>query len=59
MPSVSTDEQQMVRSLIATPEDMNMQIVYLLSFGRFYTYNYASQNMSATQSQSALAMNSF
>ena len=59
MPSVSTDEQQMVRSLIATPEDMNMQIVYLLSFGRFYTYNYASQNMSASQSQSALAMNSF
>ena len=59
IPSVSSDEQQMVRSLIATPEDMNMQIVYLLSFGRFYTYNYASQTVSTSQSQSSLAMNSF
>lgn len=59
MPALSYDERQMVRSLIATPEDMNMQVVYLLSFGRFYTYNYASQGMTPSQSQSSLAMNSF
>lgn len=59
MPSISTEEQQMVRSLISTREDMNMQIVYLLSFGRFYTYNYASQAVAASQSRSSLAMNSF
>lgn len=60
MPSLSPDQNQMVRSLIATPEDMNMQAMYLLSVGRFYAYNYdMAQNSSQSSSQTSLAMNSF
>lgn len=59
LPSVSSEQKQMVRSLIATPEDMNMQAMYLLSVGRFYTYNYNIANSAQTPSQTSLAMNSF
>lgn len=59
MPSVSADQKQMVRSLIATQEDMNMQAMYLLSVGRFYTYNYDVATAPQGQSQASLAMNSF
>lgn len=59
MPSVSADQKQMVRSLIATQEDMNMQAMYLLSVGRFYTYNYDMASTPQGQSQASLAMNSF
>lgn len=59
LPSVSSDQKQMVRSLIATPEDMNMQAMYLLSVGRFYTYNYDLENSAQAPSQASLAMNSF
>lgn len=59
LPSVSSEQKQMVRSLIATPEDMNMQAMYLLSVGRFYTYNYNMANSAQTPSQTSLAMNSF
>ncbi len=59
LPSVSADEMQMVRSLISTEEDMNMQILYLLGVGRFYTYDYGSTETAARQSQSSVAMKSF
>ncbi len=52
--NVNDDEKQMIRSLISTEEERNMQVIYLLGIGRFYTYDY--QN--ADQSQSAVAMNS-
>ena len=44
----------MVKSLISTEEEKNMQIVYLLGIGRFYTYDYNNPN----QSQSSVAMKS-
>ena len=59
LPSVSADQKQMVRSLIATPEDMNMQAMYLLSVGRFYTYNNDMANSEQTSTQTSMAMNSF
>ena len=59
LPTVSEDVQQMVRNLISTEEDMNMQILYLLGVGRFYTYNYDATEAAANQSQSAVAMKSF
>lgn len=59
LPTVNEDEKQMVRSLINTEEEMNMQILYLLGVGRFYTYNYATTETAATQSQSSVAMKSF
>ena len=54
IPNVNEDEKQMVRSLISTEEERNMQVVYLLGIGRFYTYDYNNTE----QSQSAVAMKS-
>lgn len=54
IPNVNDDEKQMVRSLISTEEEKNMQIIYLLGIGRFYTYDYNNTE----QSQSNVAMNS-
>lgn len=60
LPDVSDDVAQMVRQLISTEEDLNMQIIYLLGVGRFYTYNFASTEAAAGgQSQSSVAMKSF
>lgn len=59
LPTVNEDEKQMVRNLIATEEDMHMQIIYLLGIGRFYTYDYASTASASQQSQGASAANSF
>ena len=54
LPNVNEDEKQMVRSLISTEEEKNMQIIYLLGIGRFYTYDYTNTD----QSQSSVAMKS-
>lgn len=59
LPTVSDDEEQMVRNLIRTEEDMNMQIIYLLGVGRFYTYDYGNTETATRQSQSSVAMKSF
>ena len=53
IPNVNEDERRMVRSLISTEEERNMQVIYLLGIGRFYTYDY-----SGTLDQSEVAMNS-
>ncbi len=53
IPNVNEDERRMVRSLISTDEERNMQVIYLLGIGRFYTYDY-----SGSQTQSETAMNS-
>jgi hypothetical protein len=50
----------MVRSLIATEDDLNMQIIHLLGFGRFYTYDYNKVVTDAQyQNQSTVMANSF
>lgn len=54
IPNVNEDEKQMVRSLISTEEEKNMQVIYLLGIGRFYTYDYNNTD----QSQSSVAMKS-
>lgn len=57
---ISEDEKQMVRQLIATDEDMNRQVIYLLGIGRFYTANAESSTSTvSTQQQSSAAMRSF
>lgn len=56
LPNCSEDEQQMVNQLIATDEDRTMQVLYLLGVGRFYAYNYTTNEVG--QSQSMLMMNS-
>ncbi len=59
MPTVSTDEKQMVRSVLNSQEELNQQVVYLLAVGRFYpqqTNNSASDEND--RSQTSLAMQS-
>lgn len=41
MPNVNDETRQLVRSLISSDEEMNMQMIYLLGLGRFYTNEYA------------------
>lgn len=53
LPNVNDDEKQMVRSLISTDEERNMQVIYLLGIGRFY-----NPNSTMDTQQSATAMNS-
>lgn len=55
IPNVNEDEKQMVKTLISTEEEKNLQTIYLLGIGRFYSYNY---NTTTQQNQSSLAMNS-
>ncbi|MGN1353454.1 MAG: translocation/assembly module TamB domain-containing protein [Alloprevotella sp.] len=60
LPDVGEDVQQMVRNVISSEDDINMQILYLLGVGRFYNYNFAStQAAMGGQSQSNVAMKSF
>ncbi|MBO7141399.1 MAG: translocation/assembly module TamB domain-containing protein [Prevotella sp.] len=58
MPTVNSEEQQMIRSLIASEQEMNQQVLYLLGIGRFYTQG--ANNADAQQyGQTTLAMQSF
>lgn len=59
LPTLSSDAQQMVRSVINSEEDMNQQVLYLLAVGRFYPQgnNNATQD-GQSQSQTSLAMQS-
>lgn len=59
MPTASSTQRQMVRSIIATPEDMNLQAMYLLSVGQFYTYDYTPDVRYQSSGRSSVAMNSF
>lgn len=55
IPNVNEDEKQMVRSLISTEEERNMQVIYLLGIGRFYTYESGSETQSSTAMNSLLS----
>lgn len=55
LPNANEDERQMIRSLLSTEEERNMQVIYLLGIGRFY--NYGTQYM-ANSNQSTAAVNS-
>ena len=59
LPNINDDEKQMVHKLIATEDDLNMQVIHLLALGRFYTYDYALTETYAKQSQSTITANSF
>ena len=55
IPGANEDEKQMVRSMISTEEEKDMQAVYLLGVGRFYTYGTL---FDTKQTKSSMAMNS-
>ena len=55
IPNANEDEKQMVRSMLSSEEERDMQAVYLLGVGRFYTYG----SLGGTkQTKSGMAMNS-
>ena len=58
--NVSSDEEQMLRSIINSEEEMNQQVIYLLAVGRFYPQgaNNANEEETAGQSKTSLAMQS-
>lgn len=56
MPTVNADEQQMVRSVINGDQEMNQQVLYLLTIGRFYQQT--QNNEQSSQDQTSLAMQS-
>lgn len=60
MPTVSSDEKQMIRSVLNSENEMNQQVLYLLGIGRFYPQevNNASAQSERQQSQTSLAMQS-
>lgn len=51
LPNVNDETKQLVHSMISSEEEMNMQIIYLLGVGRFYTNEFARANGSANSSQ--------
>ena len=58
MPTVNADAQQMVRSLVNSEEEMNQQVIYLLTIGRFYSQSGNNAVEESNQSQTSLAMQS-
>jgi len=59
LPTVNSDAKQMVKTIINGEEEMNQQVVYLLSVGRFYIQNNNdAANEGSQQSQTSLAMQS-
>ena len=56
LPEGSEEEKEMLASATSTQEQKNMQVIYLLGIGKFYTYDY--NNPLATNSQSTTAVES-
>lgn len=57
MPTVSSDEKQMIRSVLNSEDELNQQVVYLLGIGRFYPTG-TNNSVSREQSETSLAMQS-
>ena len=58
LPNANEDEKKMVRSMVNTEEERNMQVIYLLGIGRFYSYG-AQYQEKGSGGQSSMAINSF
>lgn len=58
MPTVNEDAEQMVRTVINSEEEMNQQVVYLLSVGRFYIQGNNNSSGQNQPNQTSLAMQS-
>lgn len=60
LPTLGTDEKQMVKSIINGEEEMNQQVLYLLGIGRFYPQgnNNSTAQGNNQPDQTSLAMQS-
>ena len=59
MPTVNSEEKQMIRSIITNDQEMNQQVLYLLGIGRFYTQGINNAQSQQQYGQTELAMQSF
>lgn len=57
LPEGSEEEREILASAINTPEQKNMQFIYLLGIGKFYTYDY--NTAASNNAGSSTAMESF
>jgi len=55
IPNANADEKQMVRSMLNSEEERDMQAIYLLGVGRFYTYG---SLIDTKQTKGSMAVNS-
>lgn len=55
LPDGNEEERELLAGATSTPEQTNMQFIYLIGIGKFYTYDYNNQD---TQSQSSTVMES-
>lgn len=53
LPNATEDEKRIVHSMVSTEEERNLQVIYLLGVGRFYSYATMSQN-AANQTSTAM-----
>ncbi|MGL4851559.1 MAG: translocation/assembly module TamB domain-containing protein [Phocaeicola sp.] len=56
LPTVNSEDRQLIRSVTQTEEQLNTQIIYLLTIGKFYAYDYANGGQSSNAT-SSLAFN--
>lgn len=54
LPEGSEEEKEILASAINTPEQRDMQFLYLLGIGKFYTYDYNTQQGENTKSSTAV-----
>lgn len=54
LPNVNEEERELVKSAVSTQEQMNMQILYLLGIGKFYTYDYAGNTGQSSNAMSSV-----
>lgn len=60
LPTLSVDDNRLVQQMINTEEERNRQVIYLLSFGRFYAFDGATKRADVpSQDASLTAMNGF
>ena len=57
LPTVSAEDRELVRSATSTEEQMNTQIIYLLTIGKFYTVDYSNNTNRSSNATSSLAFN--
>ena len=55
IPNANEDEKQMIRSMLSSEEERDMQAIYLLGIGRFYSYGTL---IDTKQTKGGMAMNS-
>ncbi|MGL4518685.1 MAG: translocation/assembly module TamB domain-containing protein [Phocaeicola sp.] len=52
LPTVSNEDRELIRSVTQTEEQMNTQIIYLLTIGKFYAFDYANSGQSSNATSS-------